>query len=510
MDFGTQAQSVQPNQTGLTGQWLTFSSVLSILFYLLTLVVIGYYLWNWWQNTQRLKKSLTQLITHATKEGFTGDETDTLQLEKPVATQAKVPCKQTSTTHVTGIWDAEDDGYVLFEEPPRKWTATKLGQTEYSPAVDNALDELKKKYHGLITETTKEMLVALDKAGLSEYLKILEDLDQIVSANSQIAQLKGMMLTQTEQLGRIKNTLNILNGFSYNNGLLSTLDGKGEYIPVADQSEMSREELGRQLIRNRILREYLEKHMAESELVTNSDISIGTTIYQYIIENPPITKGLVELCDKLISEYKILLPRVDEVISKRSKYEKEKQEIIELVDILPDANTRSQSSSANGRYGGWAQVPDGVLGSDSTTRSPTSDRWPQRYYLNKQSAYSFETTKNLDMLRSKIKNPPGGITRDEYVAKYNWVDRVGKDQLPVPDDPEIKYSLPVGMQRTIPDIISDFDHNNANCQRIYGECSTRTDVPGFPLPNWDTADYYGYLDRLPDAKQAADGQIPVI
>lgn len=501
MDFGTQAQSAQAqsNPTN-TGHGLSFSGVLSTIFYLLTLVVIGYYLWNWWRNTQRLKKSLA----HTTKEGFTGDETDTdtLQLEKPVATQSKVQCKQTSTTHVTGTWDAEDDGYILFEEPPRKWTDTRLGQNKYSPEFNNALDELKKKYQGLITETTKEMLIALNKAGLGEYLKVLEDLDQLVSANSQIAQLKSMLVAQTEQLGRIKTTLNILTGFSYKDGVLSTMDSKGEYTPVAGQSEMSREELGRQIIRNRIFREYLEKHMDESKQPSNSDV------YQYIIENPPITKGLVELCDKLIAEYKILLPLIDVVISKRAKYEKEKQEILELVDILPDIDT--SAGHANGRYGGQGQVPDSVLGSDSTTRSLTSDRWPQRYYLNKQSAYSFETTKNLDMLRAKINNPPGGITPEEYEAKYNWVDRVGKDQLPVPEDPEIKYSLPVGMQRTIPDIISDFDHNNANCQRIYGECSTRTDVPGFPLPNWDTADYYDYLDRLPDAKQAADGQIPVI
>ena len=496
MDLGTQAQSNPTN----TGQWLSFSSVISTIFYLLTLVAIGYYLWNWWRNTQRLKKSLAQ----ATKEGFTGDETDTdtLQLEKPVATQEKVQCKQTSTTHVTGIWDAEDDSYILFEEQPRKWTETKLGQTKYSPEFNNALEELKKKYHEFITETTKEMLVPLGKSGLSEYLKVFEDLDQLVSADSQIAQLKGMLIAQTEQLGRIKNTLGTFKGLSYNNGLLSRFDSKGEYIPVGGQSEMSREELGRQIIRNSIFREYLEKHMDESKQPSNSDV------YQYIIENPEIAKGLIELCDKLIAEYKILLPLIDDVISKRAKYEKENQEILELVDILPDANT--SAGNANGRYGGRGQVPDSVIGSDSTRRSPTSDRWPQRYYMNKQSTHSFETSKNLDMLRAMINNPPGGITQDEYEAKYKWVDRVGKDQLPVLEDPEIKYALPAGMARTIPDIISDFDHNNANCQRIYGECSTRTDVPGFPLPNWDTADYYDYLDRLPDAKQAANGQIPVI
>ena len=233
-------------------------------------------------------------------------------------------------------------------------------------------------------------------------------------------------------------------------------------------------------------------------------------VYDYITQNPIILSKLVNICDKLITAYKVLLPLVDEVISKRAKYEKENQEIRDLVDVLPDqATTENSADAANGKTGGRGQVPGGVLGSDSTNRSPTGDRWPQRYYLNAQSARNFNVTKDLDMLRTKLKDPQG-FSKEEYEAKYNWIDRVGKDVLPVEGDAEIKYSLPAGMQRTIPDIISDFDHNNANCQRIYGECSTRADVPGFPLPNWDTADYYNYLDRLPDAKQAADGETPMI
>ena len=507
---------------------ITFGKVVNALFYLLTIAIIGYYLWTWWQNTTRLKKSLSILHTSQqtkklTKEGFSGDESDTLSLEKPVATQAKINCSDSpyklshSSTNTTGVWDGEEDGHILFEEPTRRWTDTRLGDNKYSPGVNQALDELKTKYQTLITETTGQMLSSLSDAGLRDYLSIFTDLDKIVSANSQIAQLKGMMQAQTELLNRIKTALveiieisnNPESAYSKNWQQETTGDATGElYTPIWLQSRMSREELGRQIIRNRQMREYLEQLLINGELSTST---ANMDVYDYIIQTPNIATGLVNICNKLISAYKILLPLLDEVISKRAKYEKETIEIRDLVDILPDQNGSTQGSAelANGQNGGRGQVPNDVLGSDSTTKSPTSDRWPQRYYLNAQSARKFQITKNLDLLRTKIKDPQG-FSEEEYEAKYNWVDRVGKDILPVEGDPEIKYSLPAGMQRTIPDIISDFDHNNANCQRIYGECSTRTNVPGFPLPNWDTADYYNYLDRLPDAKQAANGKIPSI
>lgn len=507
---------------------ITFSKVVNALFYLLTIAIIGYYLWTWWQNTTRLKKSLSMLHTSQqtkklAKEGFSGDESNTLSLEKPLATQAKINCRDSpyklshSSTNTTGVWDGEEDGHILFEEPIRRWTDTRLGDNKYSPGVNQALDELKTKYQTLITETTGQMLNALSDAELSNYLTIFTDLDKMVTANSQISQLKGMMQAQTEQLDRIKSALNEIidiskdpeSAYSKKWQQEPTGDVTDElYTPIWLQSRMSREELGRQIIRNRQMREYLEQRITNGEL---SSSTANIDVYDYIIQTPNIATGLVYICDKLTGAYKILLPLLDEVISKRAKYEKETLEIRDLVDILPDQNglTHGSAELANGQNGGRDQVPEGVLGSDSTNKSPTSDRWPQRYYLNAQSARKFKVTKDLDLLRTKVTDPLG-FTKEEYDAKYNWVDRVGADILPVPDDPEIKYALPNIMQRTIPDILSDFDHNNANCQRIYGECSTRTNVPGFPLPNWDTADYYDYLDRLPDAKRAANGETPSI
>jgi hypothetical protein len=529
MDTQNQYQNQQQHQQLYNQQpSITFSSVVSALFYLLTIAAVSYYLWTWWQNTTRLKKSLAVISdNHAIKikEGFIADESTTLSLEKPAATQAKIQCTDspyklpTAASNTTGVWDGEEDGHILFEEPPRRWTDTRLGSDRYSSAVNQALDGLKKKYEELITETTGQMLNALSDAGLNNYLPIFIDLDKLVSANSQIAQLKGIMLSQTEQLTRISRSLVEIQvikndpASAYSKKWQTTTDDNmayaaNTYKPVWEQSGMSREELGRQIIRNRQMREYLEQITTDDDLLSTSTANMD--VYDYITQNPNILSKLVKICDKLITSYKVLLPLVDEVISERAKYEKEIQEIRDLVDVLPDqATTENSADAANGKTGGRGHVPEGVLGSDSTNRSPTSDRWPQRYYLNARSTKNFKVTKDLDMLRTKLKDPQG-FSKEEYEAKYNWVDRVGKDVLPVEGDAEIKYSLPAGMQRTIPDIISDFDHNNANCQRIYGECSTRTNVPGFPLPNWDTADYYNYLARLPDAKQAAEGKIPMI
>ncbi len=516
-----QLQPQTQNQPSITAY-----SIISSVFYLLTIAILVYYLWTWWQNTKRIKQSLFTARMSAsnahirTMEGFSGDESDTLSLEKPVATQAKIKCPDSpyklSRANTTGVWDGEEDGHILFEEPTRRWTDTRLGNNKYSPGVNQALDELKTKYQTLITETTGQMLNSLSDVDLSNYLTIFTDLDKMVSANSQISQLKGMMQSQTEQLDRIKSALNEIieiskdpeSAYSKKWQQETTDDTSASYTPIWRQSMMSREELGRQIIRNRQMREYLEQRIANGEL---SSPTANIDLYDYIIQAPNIATGLINICDKLTGAYKILLPLIDDVISKRAKYEKETLEIKDLVDILPDQTGTAQNSadSANGQNGGRGQVPEGVLGSDSTNRSPTSDRWPQRYYLNAQSARKFKVTKDLDLLRSKIKDPLG-FSEEEYDTKYNWVDRIGADILPVPGDPEIKYALPAGMQRTIPDILSDFDHNNANCQRIYGECSTRADVPGFPLPNWDTADYYNYLKRLPDAKRAANGETPSI
>jgi hypothetical protein len=259
------------------------------------------------------------------------------------------------------------------------------------------------------------------------------------------------------------------------------------------------------------MREFLEKQIETGQ--ANPPIT-PTNIITYL-NNSLISNELIKIATKQTGAYKTLIPLLDEVISKRAKYENEKQEILGLLDILPPSfenlnlsSSDSDVSNTISKEGGRGLIPEGVLG--STTKSPTSERWPQRYYLNRRSATVYNTTRKLDELRAQINNPPGGISAEEYQAKYNWIDKVGKDKLPVPDDPEIKYALPTGLGRTIPDILSDFDHYNAGCQRIYKECSTRANNPGFALPNWDTADYYNYLDRLPNAKQAAEGQPPTI
>lgn len=532
MDIQQQMLQIQqPRQINNEQPSFTFSSILSALFYLLTISAVIYYLWTWWRNTNRLKQSLAALNHKGrqkhSKEGFADiDDGDTLLLEKPAATQAKVACpdspyklsKAISVSLATvGVWDAEEDGHILFEEPARRWTDTRLGSNTYSPAVNQALEELKTKYKELITTKTGQMIDELNNADLKNYLLVFTDLEKLVSSNSQIAQLKGMMLAQTELLGRIRNSLSELllittdsdSAYSQKWRTKDTgdTDGRNDYSPIWEQSEMTKEELGRQIIRNRQMRKLLEQRLDDGALsVSTANIDL----YKYIQSSPKVLTELINICDKLIIAYKALLPLIDEVISLRAKYEKENQEILNLVEVLPeqsDAQNQASADNANVQSGGRGQIPNGVIGSGQ--RSPTADRWPQRYYLNKQSSHNFKITKDLDMLRTKIKDPQG-FSKEEYDAKYNWIDRIGKDVLPVEGDPEIKYALPAGMQRTIPDIISDFDHNNANCQRIYGECSTRADVPGFPLPNWDTADYYKYLDRLPDAKQATEGVTPSI
>jgi len=516
-----QDQSFQLNDDYFGGKQpsITFGNIVSAVFYLLTIIVIGYYLWTWWQNTGRLKRSIA--VAHyepvvvantGTKEGFIDETGDTLSLEKPAATQAKIQCpdseyRLSSVSLANGVWDAEEDGHILFEEPTRRWTDTRLGKNTYSPGVNQALAELQTKYQQLISETTGRMITDLDKASLTGYLPIFTDLDKLVSADSQIAQLKGMMFAQTEQLGRLKDSLEVSSLEILKNQQTSTESAdRRQNSPIVEQSDMTKEELGRQIIRNRQMREFLEQRLVDGEL---SAATANMDVYDYIQSTPQILTELINICTRLISAYKSLIPLIDEVISKRAQYKKENQEILDLVEIILPDSSQSQNpvEQVTGQYGGRGQIPDGVLGSGN--RSPTTDRWPQRYYLNAQSSRNFKISNDLDVLRTKIKDPQG-FSNEEYQAKYNWIDRVGKDVMPVQDDPEIKYSLPAGMARTIPDIISDFDHNNANCQRIYGECSTRADVPGFPLPNWDTADYYDYLDQLPNSKQAAEGATPKV
>lgn len=482
---------------------ISFNSILNSLFYLGTLLLIGYYLWTWWRNTQKLKRILVLTHNHTgrKREGFTSaDESDSLALEKPIATQGKISCVDSPSPPPTGIWDASEDGHILFEEPTRKWTDTTLGQTRYSPGVNLALEELKRKYTELIIETTKEMLTPLQQLGLENYMQVIEDLDKLVSANSQIAQLKGMSQAQTELLPRLSSMINNINNINHS--------GSDKQLGTR-LSVMTREELGRQIIRNRQMQEFLET----KKPVLNQ--SVPNNILRYL-EDKKTANELIKIADTQTTAYKALIPLLDEVITKRAKYEKEMQEIRELIDILPTTSDStngqtqhiSATNSAIGRDGGIGQIPEGVLG--STTRGLAGDKWVQRYYLNQRSAKIYQTTRTLDELRAQLKNPPGGITQEEYQAKYNWIDRIGKDTLPVPDDPEIKFALPARMDRIIPDILTDFDHNNANCQRIYEECSTRANTPGFSLPNWDTADYYNYLDRLPNAKQTTEGQTPVI
>lgn len=490
-------QSLQNANTylGQQEQGITFSSVLNSLFYLGIILIVGYYLWNWWQNIQRLKRGLTHQ-----REGFTSaDETDTLSYEIPEATQAKIKCSSTgiNPSITMGIWDAAEDGYILFEENTREWTGTRLGQQRYSPGINEGLEELKQKYTGLIIETTKEMLLPLQQLGLDKYISVMEDLDKLVSANSQIAQLKGMSQAQIELLPQLIAMISEITDNPNNDELLET-----------GLSTMTREELSRQIIRNRQMREYLETTQKLNQLPIR-DI-LGT------LADQQVGLELINIANRQSAAYKTLIPLLDEVISKRAKYENEKQEIIELLDLLQSGNLsndsqQSSAQSANnsvGQDGGRGQIPDGVLG--SSNNSPTSDRWPQRYYLNKRSSAVFKKTKTLDELQTQQKNPPAGLTIEEYNTKYNWIDKIGKDILPVQNDPEIEFALPAGIGRTIPDILTDFDHNNANCQRIYEECSTRANTPGFVLPNWDTADYYDYLDRLPNSHLAAQGETPKI
>lgn len=504
------------NTTSNNTPEITFTIVLNSLFYLATILLIGYYLWYWWQNTKKIKQGF--LANQTRIEGFTSaDETDTLALEKPAATQAKVNCSQRVIPNrdiVQGIWDTAEDGYILFEEPQRKWTDTKLGQKRYSPGINQALEELKSKYTELITGTAKEMLKPLQQLGLENYIPVITDLDKLVSANSQIAQLKGLSYAQTELLPELADL--ITNTIS--RPTLSAISS----ISIGQQntglSEMTRDELGRQIIRNRQMREFLENQIETGQ----TKLPITSANILTYLDDPQISTELIKIAGNQLTAYKTIIPLLDEVIATRAKYETEKQEILELLDILPPAeasatSSENISSSVNtsntidntiGQDGGRGQIPEDVIG--SINKSPTSERWPQRYYLNRRAGKIYQTTRRLDELRTQIINPPGGITPEEYQAKYNWIDKVGKDKLPVLDDPEIKYALPAGLGRTIPDILSDFDHYNAGCQRIYQECSTRANTPGFALPNWDTADYYDYLNRLPDAKQAMDGKTPTI
>lgn len=488
----------------LINKEITFSSLLSSLFYLATILVIAYYLWYWWQNIQRIKQGF--LTNRKDREGFTSaDEKDSLSLEKPLATQSKIKCLQStilSQPNAEGIWDGAEDGHILFEEPTRKWTDTRLGQTRYSPGINQALDELKIKYSKQITSITKEMLTPLQQLGLENYIPVITDLDKLISANSQIAQLKGLSQSQLELLPQLSNMI------TYTNNRPSTPDN----LENTGLSNMTLDELGRQIIRNRQMREFLENQIDTGQTKLPLTSANTSNILKYLDE-PQISTAIINIANTQQKAYKTLIPLLDIVISKRAQYEKEKQEIIELLDILPQsADTQTTTGGNNnitdGQDGGRGQIPEGILGSAS--QSPTNERWPQRYYLNKRSEKIYLTTRALDELRSQQKNPPGGITPEEYQAKYNWIDKVGKDILPVPDDPEIKFALPSGIARTIPDILSDFDHYNEGCQRIYQECSTRAKTPGFALPNWDTADYYDYLDRLPNAKQAADGILPSI
>jgi hypothetical protein len=492
MDFQHTTQDTN-TYLGQQERGLTFASVLNSLLYLGTILIIGYYLWNWWQNTKKLKIGLKHQ-----KEGFQATtsepETDTLAFEIPATTQAKVSCP-TSTlnpSETKGIWDGAEDGHILFEEPTRKWTGTKLGQNRYSPGINQGLEELKKKYTGLIIETTKEMIPTLQQLGLENYIQVLEDLDKIVSANSQIAQIKALSQAQLELLPELQTTISdIINN-----------PNAPEFVETG-LSTMTHEELGHRITRNRQMREYLESRQSTRGPQNITDI----------LANKPAATELINIANTQLVAYKTLIPLLDEVISKRAKYETEKQEILELLDIgnpygvsANNAMTNQSADNTAGLDGGTGQIPDGVVAGNN--RSPTSDKWPQRYYLNKRSAAIYQNTRMLDELRAQLQNPPGGLTPEEYQAKYNWIDRIGKDKLPVPDDPEIKFALPAGMVRTIPDILTDFDHYNANCQRIYEECSTRANTPGFALPNWDTADYYDYLDRLPNANQASAGISP--
>jgi hypothetical protein len=484
---------------------ITITAVLNSLFYLATILVIAYYLWYWWQNTRRIKQGFQESQKY--KEGFTSaDETNSLALEKPAATQAKIKCPQTiipSQFRAEGIWDGAEDGHILFEEPTRKWTDTRLGQTRYSPGINQALEELKNIYSNQITAINKEMLTPLQQLGLENYIPVIADLDKLVSANSQIAQLKGLSQAQLELLPQLSNLIN---------EIINKPSTPSQTFLEEELSMTSGDELGRQIIRNRQMREFLEKQIETGQIKLPIQSANTSNILAYL-DNQQIANELINIANTQQKAYKQLMPLLDEVISKRAKYETEKQEIFELLDILPtQTDTQMASSGYNNntttdvQNGGRGQIPEDVLGSE--TRSPTSERWPQRYYLNKRSGKVYQTTRTLDELRTLINNQPGGLSLEEYQAKYNWIDNVGKDILPVPDDPEIKYALPAGLGRTIPDILSDFDHYNAGCQRIYQECSTRAKTPGFALPNWDTADYYDYLDRLPDAKLAAAGILP--
>lgn len=489
---------------------ITLSQVLSAFFYLATLAVIGYYLWMWWQNTKRLKENIRAAVSNSLsgassslKEGFS----DPLALEVPKATQSKTTCNFTDPMDaVEPVWDAAEDGHILYDESQREWSNIKLGKQKFTKEVNLAFSNLQDKYVKKIDAKIKDALPELEKAGLTKYIPKLSDLDNPITGDSTIAQLKGTITMQITNLKAVIVNIEAISKVSGQNGnkyreLWARKDDTGQsFIPDWAQSELSQEEIVRRIIRNESLRQYLEKKM--ENLPDKETLDIYSLIFK---SSSSVAQELIDIAAKLVESYEKILPVIDAIIGLRADYTKERKEIMDLVAELPFGNV--ENGQVMESDGGPGQVPPNIINSNGTRNDPLGrlGRFPERYWLNKWSGKKYELTRQLDSSSNKI----SGLTNEEFNQKYDWVNKIGKDVIPVENDPEIKYLLPPNM-RTIPDILSDYDHYNANCQRIYGECSTRSDVPGFPLPNWQPKDYYDYLDRLPDAKAASAGEIPVI
>jgi hypothetical protein len=125
-----------------------------------------------------------------------------------------------------------------------------------------------------------------------------------------------------------------------------------------------------------------------------------------------------------------------------------------------------------------------------------NDRYPRNPQLiNRESLRRFIRDREAD---SQV------LTKEEMDKKYAWVDLIGKYSLPDIDDPFLRSlgneKAKQANLRTVMDILSDYDVNNFNCQRIYQECSSRIS-DGFSLRPYDYNTYDAYLDKLPSASE---------
>jgi hypothetical protein len=108
--------------------------------------------------------------------------------------------------------------------------------------------------------------------------------------------------------------------------------------------------------------------------------------------------------------------------------------------------------------------------------------------LNKASIRKYNMQKEMDRTV---------LSSSEYDNKYNWIDKIG-EKLAIPDNfsrESVLDSLRKVQTRTSMDVLTDYDEQKWNCQRIYQECGTRLH-PDFALKPYSYEEYDKFLDKL--------------